>query len=55
MVYEAYTNAFSISAPGDFFMESSQLYADMQNGEVTVTVFRHNGSDGDAEVQYVTT
>jgi len=40
--------------PGDFVLEKSQVYADMETGEVQVIVLRQNGSDGDVTVHYAT-
>ena len=40
--------------PGNFVLEKSQLYADMETGELLAAVLRQNGSDGTAKVQYTT-
>uniref|UniRef100_H2XSK5 Calx-beta domain-containing protein n=1 Tax=Ciona intestinalis TaxID=7719 RepID=H2XSK5_CIOIN len=40
--------------PGDFVLETSQLYADMEKGEVSATVLRQCGSDGVVFVHYAT-
>ncbi|XP_076803796.1 sodium/calcium exchanger 1-like isoform X1 [Clavelina lepadiformis] len=40
--------------PGDFILEMTQLYADMDAGEVQATVLRQNGCDGKVKIHYAT-